>query len=98
MTQYNFADKPREEVQVGLSLYNDNVLSFVAQLVLSRASERKLSSDTSIFTMMFRSLATAIALLASSAAATIYYAGVAESSGEFGVWSRFTITCSCSQC
>jgi len=29
----------------------------------------------------------AVALLATNAAATIYYAGVAESSGEFGVWS-----------
>ncbi|KAI0123280.1 endoglucanase 1 [Xylariales sp. AK1849] len=28
-----------------------------------------------------------LALLASTASATIYYAGVAESSGEFGVWS-----------
>ncbi|RDL35283.1 (Trans)glycosidase [Venustampulla echinocandica] len=30
---------------------------------------------------------TAVALLAARAAATIYYAGVAESSGEFGAWS-----------
>jgi endoglucanase len=30
---------------------------------------------------------TALALLAAKATATIYYAGVAESSGEFGVWS-----------
>jgi endoglucanase len=36
--------------------------------------------------MLSKSLA-AVALLASNAAATIYYAGVAESSGEFGVWS-----------
>jgi endoglucanase len=32
---------------------------------------------------------TAAALLIADAAATIYYAGVAESSGEFGVWSTF---------
>ncbi|CZR59045.1 probable Endoglucanase 1 [Phialocephala subalpina] len=37
--------------------------------------------------MLFAGLATAVALLSSSVAATIYYAGVAESSGEFGVWS-----------
>ncbi|KAE8450165.1 hypothetical protein EG329_006946 [Mollisiaceae sp. DMI_Dod_QoI] len=37
--------------------------------------------------MLLGSLTTAVALLASNAAATIYYAGVAESSGEFGVWS-----------
>jgi endoglucanase len=30
-----------------------------------------------------------VALLAAKASATIYYAGVAESSGEFGVWSKF---------
>lgn len=30
---------------------------------------------------------TTLALLATNVAATIYYAGVAESSGEFGVWS-----------
>jgi endoglucanase len=29
-----------------------------------------------------------VALLAGTAAATIYYAGVAESGGEFGVYSR----------
>jgi len=37
--------------------------------------------------MLSKSLA-AVALLATNAAATIYYAGVAESSGEFGVWSQ----------
>lgn len=39
------------------------------------------------FKMLSKSLA-AVALLATNAAATIYYAGVAESSGEFGVWSQ----------
>jgi endoglucanase len=37
--------------------------------------------------MLSKSLA-AVALLATNAAATTYYAGVAESSGEFGVWSQ----------
>ncbi|KAH8600953.1 endoglucanase 1 [Bisporella sp. PMI_857] len=36
--------------------------------------------------MLAKSLA-ALALLAADVSATIYYAGVAESSGEFGVWS-----------
>jgi len=34
---------------------------------------------------------TAVALLAANAAATIYYAGVAESSGEFGVYSQTSV-------
>jgi hypothetical protein len=38
---------------------------------------------------MLTSIFSAVALLAADAAATIYYAGVAESSGEFGVWSMF---------
>jgi hypothetical protein len=38
--------------------------------------------------MMFSKSITALVLLASKAAATIYYAGVAESGGEFGVYSR----------
>ena len=38
------------------------------------------------FKMLSKSLV-AVALLTSNAAATIYYAGVAESSGEFGVYS-----------
>jgi endoglucanase len=37
---------------------------------------------------MFSKPLAAVALLATNAAATIYYAGVAESSGEFGVWSQ----------
>ena len=37
---------------------------------------------------MFSKSLAAVALLATNAAATIYYAGVAESSGEFGVWSQ----------
>jgi regulator of protease activity HflC (stomatin/prohibitin superfamily) len=37
---------------------------------------------------MFKSLVIGVALLASNAVAKIYYAGVAESSGEFGVWSK----------
>jgi endoglucanase len=37
--------------------------------------------------MLSKSLA-AVALLVTNAVATIYYAGVAESSGEFGVWSQ----------
>jgi hypothetical protein len=36
---------------------------------------------------MFGSLSTVIALLAVKVAGTIYYAGVAESGGEFGVYS-----------
>jgi hypothetical protein len=36
--------------------------------------------------MFFRSVS-ALALLVADAAATIYYAGVAESGGEFGVYS-----------
>jgi endoglucanase len=36
---------------------------------------------------MFTKVISAAALLASHAAATIYYAGVAESGGEFGVYS-----------
>jgi hypothetical protein len=35
----------------------------------------------------------AVALLVAKAAATIYYAGVAESGGEFGVYSRSKISC-----
>ncbi|KAF4635569.1 hypothetical protein G7Y89_g2508 [Cudoniella acicularis] len=37
--------------------------------------------------MLFSKSIAAAALLISKAAATIYYAGVSESSGEFGVWS-----------
>jgi endoglucanase len=37
--------------------------------------------------MFVKSLTAVVALLAAKASATIYYAGVAESSGEFGVWS-----------
>ncbi len=41
------------------------------------------------FTMFGKTaLATAVGLLAAGATADIYYAGVAESSGEFGVWSK----------
>jgi endoglucanase len=36
---------------------------------------------------MLGSLSTVIALLAVKVAGTIYYAGVAESGGEFGVYS-----------
>lgn len=36
---------------------------------------------------MFTKSLTAVALLAAKASATIYYAGVAESGGEFGVYS-----------
>lgn len=36
---------------------------------------------------MFAKSLTAAALLAARASATIYYAGVAESGGEFGVYS-----------
>jgi endoglucanase len=32
-----------------------------------------------------------VATFAAKAAATIFYAGVAESGGEFGVWSRHPI-------
>lgn len=39
--------------------------------------------------MMLTQGFTAVALLAANAAATIFYAGVAESGGEFGVWSTF---------
>ena len=38
--------------------------------------------------MLTKSFTAAVALLAAKASATIYYAGVAESSGEFGVWSK----------
>ncbi|TVY80822.1 Endoglucanase, partial [Lachnellula suecica] len=44
------------------------------------------SSQNSLAKMFFKSF-TAAALLAAKASATIYYAGVAESSGEFGVYS-----------
>ncbi len=37
---------------------------------------------------MLTSITTAVALLAANAAAKIYYAGVAESGGEFGVYSN----------
>jgi endoglucanase len=36
---------------------------------------------------MLTSISTAVALLATNAAAKIWYAGVAESGGEFGVYS-----------
>jgi endoglucanase len=36
--------------------------------------------------MLFKGIATAAGLLATSVQATIYYAGVAESGGEFGVY------------
>ena len=38
--------------------------------------------------MLTKGFTAAVALLAARASATIYYAGVAESSGEFGVWSK----------
>lgn len=41
---------------------------------------------------MFAQRLTTIALLVATAAATIYYAGVAESGGEFGVYSRSKIS------
>lgn len=37
--------------------------------------------------MLFKSLISTVGVLATSASATIYYAGVAESGGEFGVYS-----------
>jgi endoglucanase len=37
--------------------------------------------------MMFCGIFTVVTLLALKASATIYYAGVAESGGEFGVYS-----------
>ncbi len=40
---------------------------------------------------MFTKTIAAAALLATQAAATIYYAGVAESGGEFGVYSSFIL-------
>lgn len=49
---------------------------------------RLLSPRSSIAINMLTSIATAVALLAANAAAKIYYAGVAESGGEFGVWSN----------
>jgi len=42
---------------------------------------------------MLASSFTAVVLLVTKAAATIYYAGVAESGGEFGVYSRSKINC-----
>jgi hypothetical protein len=41
--------------------------------------------------MRFTEVLGATAFLASRAAATIYYAGVAESGGEFGVYSKTLI-------
>jgi hypothetical protein len=41
---------------------------------------------------MFSRSVSALALLAAKAAATIYYAGVAESGGEFGVYSMLNAT------
>lgn len=43
-------------------------------------------------TMLTR-ICAALAFFTAEAAATIYYAGVAESSGEFGVWSKCYHTC-----
>lgn len=58
-------------------------------IVFVRKYREGLSSSISI-TMLFSRLTTAVALLASNVAATIYYAGVAESGGEFGVWSKIS--------
>ncbi|KAH7377975.1 putative endoglucanase 1 [Cadophora sp. MPI-SDFR-AT-0126] len=41
--------------------------------------------------MLFGSLTTAFVLLAAHASATIFYAGVAEAGGEFGVWSANSV-------
>lgn len=41
----------------------------------------------SLAKMLFSKSFTALAVFAAEATATIFYAGVAESSGEFGVWS-----------
>jgi hypothetical protein len=49
---------------------------------------KRISSDTQTFNMLTKGFTAAVALLAAKASATIYYAGVAESSGEFGVWSK----------
>lgn len=40
---------------------------------------------------MFSKTFLAASLLAAKAAATIFYAGVAESGGEFGVWSKSAV-------
>lgn len=40
-----------------------------------------------LIAMLFKSLISTVGVLATSASATIYYAGVAESGGEFGVYS-----------
>lgn len=40
---------------------------------------------------MLRKTLTGAALFAANAAATIYYAGVAESGGEFGVYSTLGV-------
>lgn len=42
---------------------------------------------------MLRKTLTAVALLAGNAAAKIFYAGVAESGGEFGVYSKSSFNC-----
>jgi endoglucanase len=43
--------------------------------------------------MLFSTNVAAVALFATRAVATIYYAGVAESGGEFGVYSKLQTSC-----
>ena len=45
--------------------------------------------------MLAQRFIAAVVLMATTAAATIYYAGVAESGGEFGVYSKLHINLSC---
>lgn len=55
--------------------------------LLSLSLLKRRISNKLILTMLGKTL-TAVALLAGNAAAKIFYAGVAESGGEFGVYSK----------
>lgn len=48
--------------------------------------------------MLFLSLTTSIALLTARTSATIFYAGVAEAGGEFGVWSMRIVAFTMNSC
>jgi hypothetical protein len=67
------------------AFFDSSSLSLGTLFLVSHLKRR--ISNKLILTMLGKTL-TAVALLAGNAAAKIFYAGVAESGGEFGVYSK----------
>lgn len=66
------------------------IVTFPFLLSVVFCIEFRISSSFSwLFKMKFSKVFTGLLLAAAETTATIYYAGVAESGGEFGVYSKF---------